>query len=118
MSQRKASNWNVCSWNNPETTDPGVQYFTDEGVGDYSIQFTATSGVAWDGIKDTAKCVGEGLCNPRITFYREDHSIILDTWLSQGDRSDGYYHGDFKGLCGNGPVKNQFTSNGIVMGFE
>ncbi|KAF9529553.1 hypothetical protein CPB83DRAFT_882754 [Crepidotus variabilis] len=116
--EHSSGDWNVCAWNNPETTDPGIQHFTDKGIGHYSVQFTATSGVAWDGIQGTEKCVQEGLCNPRLTFYRDGYTLVLDTWLSQGDASAGYYSGDFKGLCSNGPVKDQFTSNGAVMGWD
>ncbi|KAF9523972.1 hypothetical protein CPB83DRAFT_646794 [Crepidotus variabilis] len=117
-SARPSNNWNVCPWINPASTAPPIQYFSDKGLGDYSIQFTATDKVAWADIPGTEKCIMEGLCNPRITFYRKDHSIILDTWMSLGDPTQGQYFGDFGGLCGNGPIKNQFKSNGMVMGYD
>ncbi|KAF9522391.1 hypothetical protein CPB83DRAFT_899665 [Crepidotus variabilis] len=117
-SDRPSQSWNVCPWINPESTGPPIQYFSDNGVGDYSIQFTATDKVAWSGIQGTEKCIMEGLCHPRITFYRKDHSIVLDTWASLGNPTHGQYFADFGGLCGNGPIKNQFKSNGMVMGYD
>lgn len=88
------------------------------GIGYYSVQFTATDTVAWSGIPNTQTCVAEGLCNPQLVFYRDGYNIQLNTWESQGSVSAGQYSGNFNGLCGNGPVKDQFQSNGVVMGFD
>ncbi|KZW01009.1 hypothetical protein EXIGLDRAFT_738626 [Exidia glandulosa HHB12029] len=112
------NNWNVCPWIDPQNNDPPVQYFTDPGIGDYSVQFTATDEYTFAGIDNTQKCVAEGLCNPRFTFFRTGYSIVLDTWLSQGDVTEGEYSGDFHGLCGNGPIKDQFSTGGDVIGYD
>lgn len=68
-------------WNNPESSDPPVLYFDNEGaVGLYSVQFTATGEHTWDGINGTKKCPFEGLCNPQYIFYRTGYNILLNTW--------------------------------------
>ncbi|KAM5346852.1 hypothetical protein ACJ41O_009857 [Fusarium nematophilum] len=107
-----------CAWINPESTGPGIKFFEgDQGIGKYSIQYTATDEVAWSGTPDTKTCVMEGLCNPQLMFYRDGYAIVLNTWLSQGDVSACQYSNgeDCKGLCNSG-VKDQFSKNGMIWG--
>lgn len=107
-----------CTWHDPDNNDPPVVYYEgDEGIGDYSIQYTATDSFAWDGVPDTKTCNTEGLCHPQYVFYREDYNIVLNTWQSEGRVSACQYSGgeDCLGLCSFG-VKNQFTSGGNVWG--
>jgi len=115
------NNWNVCPWTKPASTAPPashpvqsqslsectpfysrertltpnsqIQYFTDPGIGDYSIQFTATDTVAWadaPAINGTTKCVAEGLCNPQLVFYRKGYNLVIDTWKVHDDNFGGY----------------------------
>ncbi|KAI1505154.1 hypothetical protein F5X99DRAFT_431296 [Biscogniauxia marginata] len=110
--------WDGCGWNNPEKTTPPIEYFeSDDGLGKYSVQFTATDEVAWKGAKDTKKCPIEGLCHPQYVFYRDGYNIVLNTWKSQGSISACQYSDgkDCRGLCDDG-VKNQFTKGGNVWG--
>ena len=104
----------MCPWIDPENNDPPIQYFTDPGIGDYSIQFTATDEYAWDGIDNTETCVAQGLCNPRITFYRDGYDIHIDTWRSSGTSDLG----EPNGVCehGDNEVEDQFSKGGDVLG--
>jgi len=107
-----------CAWNDPENNDPPVVFYEgDQGIGKYSIQYTATDKYAWDGLEGTETCAPEGLCNPSYVFYREGYNMILNTWQSQGEISACQYSGgeDCKGLCSSG-VKDQFQSGGVVWG--
>ncbi|KAI0385008.1 hypothetical protein F5Y04DRAFT_203576 [Hypomontagnella monticulosa] len=113
-----ASTQGNTGWNDPKNSDPPVLFFENESsVGLYSVQFTATDGVAWDGIEGTKKCYIEGLCNPQYVFYRKGYNIVLNTWQSQGDSTSCWYSSgeDCKGLCDSG-VKDQFADNGVVWG--
>lgn len=112
--------WPNCAWVNPsDDNPPPVQFFNDAGLGKYSFQMTATKEKTFSGNGNKGrKCVGEGLCHPQIIFYRDDFDLVLNTWESQGDLSAGGYTGDYKGLCGGGPVKDQFKKGGLVMGFD
>lgn len=112
--------WRSCAWVNPsDDNPPPVQFFDDPGLGRYSFQMTATKEKTFSGNGNKArKCVGQGLCHPQIIFYRDDFDLVLNTWESQGDLSVGGYTGDYKGLCGGGPVKDQFKKGGLVMGFD
>ncbi|KAL3478435.1 fibronectin type III domain protein [Aspergillus californicus] len=105
-------------WNNPGNTDPPVQFFEDDpAIGLYSVQFTATDTVAWDGIPGTKKCNIEGLCNPQYIFYHKGYRIVLNTWESQGRISACQYSGgaDCLGLCLSG-VLDQFPTGGVRWG--
>ncbi|KAF4471777.1 Fibronectin type III domain [Fusarium albosuccineum] len=107
-----------CAWVNPESTGPGLKFFEgDQGIGKFSIQYTATDKVAWSGTPDTKKCPFEGLCNPQLMFYRDGYAVVLNTWLSQGEISACQYSNgeDCKGLCNSG-VKDQFSPNGMKWG--
>ncbi|KAJ1333147.1 hypothetical protein MN608_03137 [Microdochium nivale] len=101
-------------WNSPGKNDPPVHYFDDAGVGSFSVQFTATDEVAWDGVKGTRKCGFEGLCDPQLVFYRDGYSIVLNTWQSQGSKAECYYSDGKRcgGMCSSG-VKDQFASGGM-----
>ncbi|KAF4975670.1 hypothetical protein FZEAL_7560 [Fusarium zealandicum] len=109
---------NACSWIDPPNNDPPVIFYEgDQGIGTYSIQYTATKEHAWDGIPGTETCSVEGICNPQFVFYRENYNIVLNTWQSQGEVSYCQYSGggDCRGLCYSG-VMDQFTSGGIKWG--
>lgn len=101
-------------WINPANTAPPVHYYHDEGVGDFSVQFTATGEHAWSGISGTKKCGFEGLCNPQLVFYRDGYTLVLNTWQSQGSSAECYYSNGERcgGLCKSG-VRNQFSSGGM-----
>ncbi|KAF4990685.1 hypothetical protein FDECE_14280 [Fusarium decemcellulare] len=101
-----------------QSTGPGLKFFEgDQGIGKFSIQYTATDKVAWSGTPDTKKCPFEGLCNPQLMFYRDGYAVVLNTWLSQGEISACQYSNgeDCKGLCSSG-VKDQFSPNGMKWG--
>lgn len=68
------------AWNNPQSTAPPVIYFESDFLGHYSVQFTATDQVAWNGIDGTQTCVIEGICNPQYVFFRNGYNIVLNTW--------------------------------------
>ncbi|KAJ3536734.1 hypothetical protein NM208_g6600 [Fusarium decemcellulare] len=108
----------ACSWIDPPNNDPPVVYYEgDQGIGTYSIQYTATKEHAWGGIPNTSTCTVQGLCNPQYVFYRDGYNIVLNTWESQGEISSCQYSGgaDCKGLCSSG-VKDQFSSGGARWG--
>ncbi|KAH7024475.1 uncharacterized protein B0I36DRAFT_274027 [Microdochium trichocladiopsis] len=105
-------------WVDPENNAPPVHYFKDDqGMGEYSVQFTATDSHAWGGIEGTTKCSIQGLCHPQYIFYRDGYNIVLDTWKSEGRVSACQYSGgeDCAGLCAFG-VKDQFSNNGVKWG--
>ncbi|CAJ2512158.1 Uu.00g051730.m01.CDS01 [Anthostomella pinea] len=97
-----------------EGSEPPVTYFQDQGIGKYSIRWTATDSYAWG---NSSKCETEGICKPQLTFYRDKYDIVLNTWESQGEVSACQYsHGeDCKGLCSDG-VTDQFSSGGNKWG--
>ncbi|KAH7031569.1 uncharacterized protein B0I36DRAFT_363242 [Microdochium trichocladiopsis] len=72
------------AWIDPENNDPPVHYYSDKGIGDFSVQFTATDSYAWDGIDGTKNCPFQGLCNPQFVFYRDRYNIIFSTWFCYG----------------------------------
>ncbi|KAI8663291.1 hypothetical protein NCS57_00929700 [Fusarium keratoplasticum] len=107
-----------CSWIDPPNNDPPVVYYEgDQGIGTYSIQYTATKEHAWGGIPGTKTCEVQGLCNPQYVFYRDGYNIVLNTWESQGEISYCQYSAgeNCRGLCSSG-VKDQFASGGMRWG--
>ncbi|KAH8800307.1 hypothetical protein F5884DRAFT_904986 [Xylogone sp. PMI_703] len=110
--------WNYCAWNNPASTAPPIQKFNDPGIGQYSIQFTATDEVAWSGANNTKKCVAQGLCNPILTFYRPCWNLHIYTWLTANVFSSTGYSDSWHGLCdgGDNEVLDQFGSGGDLLG--
>jgi hypothetical protein len=66
------NDWNVCPWTD-FSQPPPVQYWTDPGIGDYSIRFTATDTNTWNdpSAPNTVNCVAQGLCNAQLTFYHD-----------------------------------------------
>ncbi|KAM5369624.1 hypothetical protein ACJZ2D_008883 [Fusarium nematophilum] len=111
-------NHDHCSWIDPPNNDPPVVYYEgDQGIGTYSIQYTATKEHAWGGIPGTSTCAAQGLCNPQFVFYRDSYNLVLNTWESQGEISYCQYSGgaNCRGLCSSG-VKNQFSSGGVTWG--
>ncbi|PLN80644.1 hypothetical protein BDW42DRAFT_185945 [Aspergillus taichungensis] len=105
--------WNVCWWDD-EKKISGTQYFTDPGIGKYSIVFTAKDkDEVNEEIEGAKGCQGEGICNPQVTFYRDGYNIILNTWESLAGDVDKEYG---EGLCSGG-VKDQFHKGGMVFGW-
>ncbi|KAF4986886.1 hypothetical protein FDECE_15708 [Fusarium decemcellulare] len=104
-----------CAWIDPANNDPPVVFYEgDDGIGKYSVQYTATDSFAWDGIEGTVKCFFQGICYPQYVFYRDGYNIVLNTWQSEGDPTSCQLE-DCKGLCYTG-IQNQFRSNGNQWG--
>ncbi|KAJ3541870.1 hypothetical protein NM208_g4400 [Fusarium decemcellulare] len=107
-----------CSWIDPPNNDPPVVYYEgDQGIGTYSIQYTATKEHAWGGIPGTSTCAVQGLCNPQYVFYRGGYNLVLNTWESQGEISFCQYSGgaNCRGLC-KSKVMDQFGQGGHTWG--
>ncbi|KAJ5085772.1 hypothetical protein N7532_010543 [Penicillium argentinense] len=96
-----------CAWVDTDA-DPPMASFSDPGIGEYRVQFTATDGSAFDGSEE---CVADGLCYPRLEFQRDGFYMRIDSWTSEGDISEGQYTGDYGGVCQN-YVEDQFTTGG------
>lgn len=82
------------------------------GIGDFSIEFTAKDGTI--GPDGGAKCLTQGMCNPKITFYRNGYQLILKTWETVYEGND--YTGARSGLC-QGGVLTAAGKGGETMGY-
>lgn len=61
-----------------------------------------------------ADCGFEGICNPKITFFRNGYNIVMYPWETVYQGND--YEGQSPGLC-QGGVLNQFHAGGDIAGY-
>ncbi|PLB40891.1 putative cyclin [Aspergillus candidus] len=105
--------WNVCWWDDKAKMS-GRQFFTDPGIGKYSIVFTAKDqDIVNEEIEGTEACGGEGICNPQVTFYRDGYNIVLNTWQSDAGDVNMEYG---QGLCSGG-VTDAYKKGGMEFGY-
>jgi hypothetical protein len=87
----------------------------NRGVGEYMIEWMAKdSAISANAGDHGSKCPSLGICNPKVTFYRDGYNLVLYPWetVYQGNN----YRGAKPGLC-KGGVLDQFHKGGMVMGY-